>query len=253
MDQKKYIICTTPRSGSNLLCGLLSSSNKMGNPSEYLNPWGSFIPLAKNNHLLDSQGRISMEAYLKYFIEKKSTSNGCFGLKLLFGQLERFGEFQAVKDFLQQSRYIWLVRQDTIAQAVSLYIATETDAWKSFTEEKKSREKLEYNEKKIYDYIEKIIRHNLEWKKFFLVNQIEYLQVNYEDLIVTPQTICQKICNFCGIETDHQFLIDKVQFKKQGDSLNEEFASIFRENHIFNHKNGKSNNHINIKGIKVFD
>ena len=48
MDKKIYLICTTPRSGSNLLSSLLESSELMGKPSEYLNIKGTIPLLAKN-------------------------------------------------------------------------------------------------------------------------------------------------------------------------------------------------------------
>ncbi len=234
ITNKFYVIGTTPRSGSNMLCDLLSSSRVMGNPSEFLNPKGSLIPLVKKYNLFDSQGRVSLSSYLSYMIEQRSTENNCFGLKLLFDQLDIFIEYDTVKQFLKQCNFIWLVRQDVIAQAVSLYIATETDSWKSFEQEKKSRDQVEYNEEQISYFLDLIIHQNAKWEEFFLTNQIDYLKVTYEELLQKPRQICIKICQFCGVETEHKFLIKTVKFKKQGDSLNEKFAENFRNNSRMN-------------------
>jgi len=254
MTTKFYVICTTPRSGSNLLCELLSSSRLMGQPSEFLNPLGGLLPVAKDNGLLDLQGRISLRTYLNYVTEKYATQNGCFGLKLLSDQLETFGKFQAVKDVLMKSRFIWLVRRDIVSQAVSLYIASETGSWKSFENEKKTRGMVKFDEEKIQFFVDRLLMQNRKWEQLFLINQVEYLRVDYEEVLADPQSTCQTICEFCGVTTAHRFLIDKVRYKKQGDDLNKLFASRFRKNSTLNFRvdNNKSQE-IHIEEIQAIE
>jgi LPS sulfotransferase NodH len=249
-----YVISTTPRSGSNLLCELLSSSKLMGFPSEYLNSLGGLLPTAKDNHLIDPEGRISVGTYLDFVTENRVTQNDCFGLKILYDQLVTFGKFQAVKDFLMKSRFVWLVRRDIVSQAVSLYIASETGSWKSFEDERKTRDMVNFDEEKIQFFVNRIFMQNLKWEQFFLINHLEYLRVDYEDILADAQGACQRICGFCGVRTDHHFLIDEARYKKQGNDLNEQFVSRFLNSSVLNlGMKSHGTQEICVKGIPVIE
>src|SRR4051794_31844384 len=76
----RYIICTTPRSGSNLLCDLLLGSGAMGRPREVFNIKATLVPVAKQNGLLDGEPEaVEMGAYLDLVLTKYTTQNGVFG------------------------------------------------------------------------------------------------------------------------------------------------------------------------------
>lgn len=251
MAQNFYVICTTPRSGSNLLSDLLFSSGVMGQPSEFLNPNGTIPPLAKQYNLVDPKGQLFLTQYLNSVVENQSSPNGVFGLKLLFDQFEVFYDYACVKKLLQKSKFVLLSRKDFISQAVSLHIATETDAWKSFEEDKSKRQLVEYDEKKIAYFVERIIQHNLRWIEFFTVNKIDYLQVYYEDILKQPNKICQNICKFVGVETDYLFKLEKSRFQKQGDELNQKLADTFRNNSTLNLTRVAKPKEVQYHGIKI--
>ena len=234
MADKFYVICTTPRSGSNLLCNLLETSGVMGQPSEFLNPEGSLIPGAKKYELIESDYTINLDKYLDKIIAKHSSKNGVFGLKLLYDQFENFRNFRQVKNIFKKSKFILLLRKDIVAQAVSMHIATETDMWKSFEENEEKRKMVDYKEDKISFYADRFVRQDLRWIDFFSINQLEYLQVFYEDILINPHKICSQICNFCEVETEHHFSLGSTKFKKQGNELNEKFIQMFRHNSDFN-------------------
>jgi LPS sulfotransferase NodH len=234
MEKKFYVIATTPRSGSNLLSDLLLVSGVMGQPSEFLNPNGTIPPLAIKHNLLDARDRLYLSQYLNFVTENFCSANGVFGLKLLFDQFEIFFDYSPVKKLLQKSKFILLSRRDFISQAVSLHIATETDSWKSFEEDKSKRKLVEYDEKKISYFVNRIFQHNLKWIEFFTVNKIDYLQIYYEELLANPNQVCQNICSFFDIETDYQFNLEKTRFQKQGDELNQKLADTFRNNSTLN-------------------
>ena len=37
-DTRSYVICTTARSGSNLVCDYLAKTGRLGRPTEFFNP-----------------------------------------------------------------------------------------------------------------------------------------------------------------------------------------------------------------------
>ena len=252
MNKKIYLICTTPRSGSNLLSALLESSGMMGQPSEYLNHTGTIPTLAKKHNLIDTNSTIILRKYLDFVIHNRSSANNVCGIKLFFNQLERFLDFPEMREILQQCHFIFLTRKDLVAQAVSMYIATETNIWKSMKEDKSSRDFVEYNELKINSILENLIKQNNKWSEFFGVNKLNYLEVNYEEILENSNQLCQKICSFCGVDvSNYKFLLESSRFKKQGDSLNQKFANIFYENYKLNLAKQMNSPELKLNGIKI--
>lgn len=233
MEKTLYLICTTPRSGSNLLCSLLSQSGMMGRPGEYLNP--TSISNLSNKHGLFSPGQpVLLDEYLNFLMQKFSSKNNVFGLKVLSNQFEPLINLPPLKAYTQRCKLIWLSRRDVIAQAISMYIASETDAWKSIHENSEKRATVEYDEAKLARSTDLLTTYNLGWMQFFAINQVEYLSVTYEDLVAAPNDVCHQVCNFCGVYPDHTFSIEDSPLKKQGDDLNERFAEMFRQNSALN-------------------
>lgn len=258
MTNKFYVICTTPRSGSNLLCNLLESSGVMGQPKEFLNLDSVILPFAQRNNLIDSESRIYLDKYLNSTVDKFSSNNNIFGMKLLFDQFEPYMELNSVREFLQNFKFIWLFRKDVLSQAVSMHIAKETNEWTYLNEQqnreqenKNRRDFVQYDELKINKFLRKLAKDNLNWIEFFSINQIEYLPVTYEEVLLNSQQICHKICNFCGVETNYEFAIKQAKFKKQGNELNEKFIATFRGNSNLNISKSTNIHEIEIRKTKL--
>ena len=132
MTNTFYVICTTPRSGSNLLCNLLESSGVMGYPKEFLNLDSVVLPFAQRNNLVDSESRIYLDSYLEQVVKKFSSRNNVFGMKLLFDQFEPYMQLNVIRQFIPRFKFIWLLRKDVLSQAISQHIAKETNEWTSF-------------------------------------------------------------------------------------------------------------------------
>lgn len=260
MTNTFYVICTTPRSGSNLLCNLLESSGAMGQPKEFLNLDSVILPFAQRNNLIDSESQIYLDTYLDQVVKKFSSKNNVFGMKLLFDQFEPYMELNAIRKFIPQFKFIWLLRKDVLSQAISQHIARETNEWTSFNERnnqekehKSRREFVDYDENKINRFLKKLAKDNLNWIEFFSVNQLDYLPVTYEDLLKNTNQVCHNICDFCGVKTDYQFSLQQASFKKQGDEINERFGAVFRKDSAMNLAKQTENQEIQLRGIKLAD
>ena len=258
MTNNFYVICTTPRSGSNLLCSLLESSGVMGHPREFLNLDSVVLPFAQRNNLIDSESRIYLDTYLDHVVKKFSSKNNIFGMKLLFDQFEPYMELNAIRKFIPQFKFIWLLRKDVLSQAISQHIARETNEWTSFNEQnnqekenKSRREFVDYDESKIGSFLEKLAKDNLNWIEFFSVNQLDYLPVTYEDLLQNTNQVCHNICNFCGVKTDYQFFLQQASFKKQGNKINERFRAAFCKSSAMNLAIQTDVKEINLRGNKL--
>jgi trehalose 2-sulfotransferase len=251
-DRKFYVICTTPRSGSNLLCDLLWSSGVMGKPQEYLNPDACILPFAQKYNLFEGESRLCFETYLQCAINNFSSANNVFGMKFLFDQFEPMMELESLQQLMPHCQFIWLVRRDTIAQAVSMYIAKCTNDWNSHQEDKNKRASVEYNEQKIGFFVEYLIALNIKWLEFFSINKLNYLTLYYEDILIDPNWGCHQICKLCQVEYPGSFSLKKATLQKQGDLMNERFSEKFRINSSFNLTKKCTNVNIKLREIDIF-
>jgi LPS sulfotransferase NodH len=112
-----YVVCSTMRSGSNLLCEGLMGTGLAGVPGEYFNP-------RARARLTERWGCGDTTAdYIHELRARRSGPNGVFGLKLHSHQMRNL---DALDVLLPGAVYISLRRRDTDAQAVSLWTAQET-------------------------------------------------------------------------------------------------------------------------------
>ncbi len=102
-----YVICTTPRTRSTVLCDLLVSSNVAGYPREY----------HEGHESLKDLDITDPKTYQKY-VSISTSSNGICGMQVMHKEkyvVEKFIDFKEVK-------CIWLRRENKIKQAISLRI-----------------------------------------------------------------------------------------------------------------------------------
>lgn len=128
----RYLICTTARCGSNLVCDFLRSTMLAGDPLEYLNR--RFIAGFLRSKGITANHNIDINRYLTIMENRRSSSNGYFGIKMHFEHLQAaFAKnISQSFDFLEQfDKVIVLRRHDKIAQAVSLHRARVTQLWTS--------------------------------------------------------------------------------------------------------------------------
>jgi hypothetical protein len=83
-----YIICTTPRSGSYLLCDGLGSTLLAGRPREWFNARGEEIHRSRWG--LDRSPDATYGPYLDQVRVRSTTRNGICGIKLHYFQLRTF-------------------------------------------------------------------------------------------------------------------------------------------------------------------
>ena len=118
-----YLVCTTPRSGSTLVCQALKATGVAGRPEEY------FEALRKTG----LWSRTAYDRYLEWAMEVGTTPNGVFAAKLMWGyfgdfigllrNVPRFRELRLAEllpaDFPEVT-FVRIVRANKIRQAVSL-------------------------------------------------------------------------------------------------------------------------------------
>jgi trehalose 2-sulfotransferase len=114
----RYVILSTPRSGSELLCAYLRQRG-IGVPSEYFGTEN----LAERLGCREGDHGIVFPRYLHRLEAKRTTPSGIFGLKLHPGQLEALFEKNtelAIRVLGHFNRIVVLRRRDKVLQAISL-------------------------------------------------------------------------------------------------------------------------------------
>jgi LPS sulfotransferase NodH len=124
---RTYVVMFSARSGSTWLTSVLSGTDQLGYPEEYLNP--NFVrAVAKSQNSRDPVGVLQM---LK---RRRKTPNGVFGIEVRHIDVELFGQRAFFQIFDRGTVFFHLWRDDIVAQGISLYRAVSTQQFHSTTE-----------------------------------------------------------------------------------------------------------------------
>lgn len=127
--RRRYLFVAEPRSGGSFLAEALRATGAAGVPYEYLNQ-RLFEAYATR---FDAAGRPSRSQYFGHLLRHRTTPNGVFMLKALVDQVTpSLSGRNAVAQFLESCDKVFVLRRnDKLAQAVSFYKASVSDAWNS--------------------------------------------------------------------------------------------------------------------------
>lgn len=221
-----YIIASTNRTGSYLLCEGLDCTNIAGRPTEALSP--------EYRHELCRflYGReADFSVSIKTVIRHSMTPNGVFGAKVHWDQVEEIAlesgyegaPYVFLLDEFPGARYIHLSRRNTLAQAISLYIAQQTEEWWRLTGLKNPYKRSDppiFNAVEILRLERNLIWQRDAWEAFFKVEGITPLRMEYEALAADYRGEVERVLDFLGLESAIAQAIPEPRLQKQGDELN---------------------------------
>ncbi len=244
--QTSYIVCSTGRSGSTLLCRTLEHLKCCGNPEEYFH----------HKRIKGLKLKDNPENFINYcnkILQEGLTSNGVFGIKLHYWQMydlikmaKGSGLFKEKEDLnilnaiFPDLKFIYIKREDIIAQAVSTTIALQTGVWqvrnenqnqegiKTQTKSTSNKSFIKFQPLKIYSWEEKFKDQNQRWLRFFEENNIKYYPLTYEILINSFETEIENIINFLDIEQNLIHNKIEKQNKRQSNEINQRFIRNYK-------------------------
>jgi LPS sulfotransferase NodH len=123
--EMNYVIIFMARSGSSWLTSLLSGTERLGHPEEYINP--NFVREVARS--LNS--RVPRD-FLKLLKRRRKTANGVFGIEARAHDIEHFGQRVFFEEFDETALLYNLWRENIFAQTVSLFRALATGRWHSY-------------------------------------------------------------------------------------------------------------------------
>lgn len=206
----EYIICTSQRTGSTLLANTLKAMN-VGQPDEFFNTL--FSPELTVLPLHDYISKI----------KQTQSSNGIFGIKIHYCQIEQFKLQSEIIKLFPDAKYIWLYRRNKIRQAISLWKAMCNNCWNSKTVSKKI---VNYNRGAINDIIIKLTKEIEHWENFFSNYKITPFEIVYENLDNNYYKTVSDVLDFLNVKGD----IPPPVLEKQSDNITEFWVSRFMNN-----------------------
>ena len=236
--KKTYLICSTQRTGSTLLCQMLSDMGIAGAPDEFffyiLNaprpPWTEWLQAPRDK-------TVFLKEMAKY-----TTANGVFGANVMWKhfyymiyQLRQLalGELIEVDTLLANAFfnpvYLLTTRRDKVRQAVSLWRAQQTGGWISSTQWLSPfwTANPVFDYERIHALVQEIKADESAWRWFFTHHGIQPLDVVYEDFIAAPAASLRQIFDHIGVAIPVGMVLPKPTMKKQADALTENWVEQY--------------------------
>lgn len=235
-----YIICTTPRSGSWMLCSLLWQTGIAGRPSEFFGPtpWEEF---RSNRNLARAK---DVSEYMDQVVAVSMTANGVFGTKLIANQTHQFlrratehrgRPLISLREALEAEypglRYVLLTRENKVAQAISYYRSVMTGVWQSRSHILASDAALVYDHYALERCYQDSAISDAYWEGFFRTHGIEPLRLTYEALTADFEGEARRVLRYLDLPTDTP--IASPQTVKLADDISREWEERFRRDGRF--------------------
>jgi trehalose 2-sulfotransferase len=212
-----YAICTAPRSGSNYLCQLLTSTGKLGAPLEYFN--------GPSRRILDDPDYPDRpKAQIEKILTAGSTPNRVYGLKLFNYQHTAVSAQIDWPAKLPRLKYVYLSRNDRIGQAISWSKAKQTGQYRA---SQPALGKPLYDAAEILECLRQIRQEYDGWEAYFTDNKITPLRLVYEDVVKNPQDAVDAIAGLLGANRGYTVEMAHVTVKVQTDETSRQWRQRF--------------------------
>jgi len=232
---KSYIIFTTPRTVSSLLCADLCECRKLGMPAEHL--WRD-----------ESKEEKMDPSALRNAVLETLENSEIFGSKIMLGNdtfqelesitnlmINEFGSpFSCLSPHSEDSFFIFLFRKNKVRQAISWLRAIQSNRWFETEDTLKTKGETRLNDTYDFYSIQYLINEIKRREKIFIdrVNfqKKPYLTIESEYFIKNREETISLIKDFLGIDT-LSIKLNKTLLK-QSDSVNDDWEIKFQSDLI---------------------
>lgn len=221
-EPRKLFICSTPRSGSYLLCRYLINAG-LGVPHEYFNPiimrqiaprlgLGSAIqrlawrPRSWIDRLpFGSRPRAAEEDFLRQYLAALipwRCQGGVFAAKIHFNQFVKVLDNPTGRRLLDGGVFVHLYREDLLKQAVSTHFANLTGRWGiDETLTTAPMEQPDFFDTAAMDAtLQGLAEEDVGWRVLLARNGLSPLSVSYEELCKDPFGFVATIAVRLGVD-----------------------------------------------------
>jgi len=219
--RQAYVVASSYRCGSTYLCSQLWETGVLGAPAAYLGRGQALRPLMRRFNVFTHAD------YIASLVAHRTSKNGVFGMKEHFIHFEDFiREYPALLEVLAPMTYIYISREDKVAQAVSMAKALQTQEWTSRMESGQSAP-LQYDRELVAKCIKEVEQQDAHWLRWFEVNKLTPFELTYEGLTADTAGTIRSIVELLGVQNDEPDEVDLPPTRKQSDETNEEWIERF--------------------------
>ncbi len=241
-----YIICTSPRSGSTLLCKLLSNAENAGFPDSHfhapsLDKWLGYYGLRN-----DAFGTThdALRAVFRAALERGRGTCDIFGLRLQRHSFDYFmeqlsvlypslpSEKSRISAAFGSTLFVHLTRENKLDQAISYVKAKQSGLW-HMAADGSELERLSEPKEPVYDataiaaQLELFSQMDAEWEEWFDRERIEPLRVTYDQLAADPYATLVRVQRALGVDSAARAEVTPPT-AKLADMINQKWAERFR-------------------------
>jgi LPS sulfotransferase NodH len=205
LPRLSYIIASTMRTGSYLLCEGLAATERAGNPREIFCP--------ERRSMYEGQWQlpegVAFDDYLRTAFAQGTTANGVFGTKIHRHHLEPLarecgfkGEpAQLLRELFPGAKYVHLTRRDRRGQAISWYRAKISNEWwriQGVPQPDLTGVTPEFHAPEIRRREFELERQQQAWDAFFARGEVEWIAMDYETLSANYRGEVARVLAFIG-------------------------------------------------------
>lgn len=224
-------ICATQRTGSWLLAHLLGSAGVVGNPAEFFSQ-EDMVRLRREWDVVTDRD------YVDRVLDVGTTPNGVFTTKLMWdardGLLFRLrrltrqydaSDLAVIQEVFPDPRFVWLRREDVVAQAVSWAKASQTG---QYAAQQDATAGVVFD----FDHIDGLMHlasvQAGEWRRWFAAHGLHPFELTYEELCADRVGMALRVLSYLGIEAPDKPIIAPPWLKPQSDEVNAEWIARYR-------------------------
>jgi LPS sulfotransferase NodH len=208
-DAEVFIFCMTPRVGSTALMSLLEDAGLCDRIEEILNPRGVV------DQYVQEFGLTSFRQYIKTI---RSSIGDRFAFKTSWNDFSFLAENRLFSSLFPRHRFVFLDRTDIDAQAVSLYVAQQSDFWhaRRGVQSNRNTASIEYDQRKIEQVAWLIYLEKTKWASFFHSENIVPVTLLYEHFQDQMPEAAKVICRYFGLNDVCARVTSTASFLKLG-------------------------------------
>lgn len=220
-----YLICTTPRCGSNLLAQGLESTGVAGRPEEFFDPvfeqqWRERLAIREERE------------YFPRILERGRSANGVFGAKLHQFQFANLTQHVALAtkaaepaapttlaQLLGPLKFVWLRREDKTLQAISWFKAGKTKQWFDLTDERAASVAVpEFDAATVARFQRQLTEFDEAWRRYFDEWKVEPVEITYEEFVADYHGTIGRVLDFLAPPDRNAARAPQPRYLRQADT-----------------------------------